>query len=97
MNSTTASPERALSGIAGLDHILQGGFPRRRLYLVRGRPGTGKTTLGLQFLLEGIARGEHVLYITLSETREELELVAGSHGWSLEECNSWTCRPSSSS
>ena len=84
MNATKTSPDRSLSGIAGLDHILHGGFPSRRLYLIRGRPGTGKTTLGLQFLLEGVAHGEEVLYITLSETREELELVAGSHGWSLE-------------
>jgi circadian clock protein KaiC len=85
MSETSAgNSERCRTGIAGLDHILAGGFPRRRLYLVRGRPGTGKTTLGLQFLLEGIASGESGLYITLSETREELELVARSHGWSLD-------------
>lgn len=76
--------DRCPTGIAGLDHILDGGFPRRRLFLVRGRPGTGKTTLGLQFLLEGLRHGESGLYITLSETREELELVAGSHGWRLD-------------
>jgi circadian clock protein KaiC len=76
--------ERCRSGISGLDHVLDGGFPRRRLFLVRGRPGTGKTTLGLQFLLEGTASDESGLYITLSETREELELVARSHGWSLD-------------
>ncbi|HET9025436.1 MAG TPA: ATPase domain-containing protein, partial [Burkholderiaceae bacterium] len=84
METNAEGLERCHCGIAGLDHILNGGFPRRRLYLVRGRPGTGKTTLGLQFLLEGIAHGESGLYITLSETREELELVAGSHGWSLD-------------
>ena len=81
---TTDTTDRCTTGIAGLDRLLGGGFPRRRLYLIRGRPGTGKTTLGLQFLLEGIARGESGLYITLSETREELEIVAASHGWTLE-------------
>ena len=72
------------SGVGGLDEILGGGFPAGRLYLVQGTPGAGKTTLGLQFLLEGAARGERGLYITLSETREELEAVASSHGWSLD-------------
>lgn len=74
----------ASSGIAGLDELLGGGFPRRRIYLVQGAPGSGKTTLGLQFLLEGKARGERGLYVTLSETREELQAVADSHGWSLD-------------
>jgi len=72
------------SGIPELDAILGGGFPSGRLFLVRGKPGTGKTTLSLQFLLEGRAQGEAGVYITLSETREELDLVAASHGWSLE-------------
>ncbi len=72
------------SGISGLDDILGGGLPAGRLYLVQGTPGAGKTTLGLQFLLEGAAKGERGLYITLSETREELEAVATSHGWSLD-------------
>ena len=84
MDTAQPGTERCSSGIAGLDRILNGGFPRRRLFLVRGRPGTGKTTLGLQFLLDGLANGESGLYITLSETREELELVAHSHGWSLD-------------
>jgi circadian clock protein KaiC len=75
--------DRCRTGISGLDHLTGGGLPRRRLYLVRGRPGTGKTTLGLQFLLEGVANGESGLYITLSETREELEVLAASHGWTL--------------
>lgn len=72
------------SGIAGLDSILGGGLPRGCFYLVQGDPGSGKTTLALQFLLEGMRRGEHVFYITLSETKQELAKVARSHGWSLE-------------
>lgn len=72
------------SGIEGLDDIFDGGFRGNRLYLIEGMPGSGKTTLALQFLLGGVARGESVLYFTLSETREELEEVAESHGWSLE-------------
>ncbi len=75
---------RLATGNAGLDNILNGGFPANRLYLVEGDPGTGKTTLALQFLLEGARRGEPVLYVTLSETKEELIAVARSHGWSLE-------------
>jgi circadian clock protein KaiC len=75
---------RTPTGIAGLDDILGGGFPRGHLYLLEGSPGTGKTTFGLQFLLEGRDRGETGLYITLSETRSELEVVAASHGWTLE-------------
>ena len=67
-----------------MDEILGGGLPRRRTYLLRGTPGVGKTTLGLQFLLEGARAGEPGLYITLSETREELAAVAASHGWTLE-------------
>lgn len=79
-----SSPEvRAATGIPGLDQVLQGGFPANRLYLVQGVPGTGKTTLAMQFLMEGVRRGEPVLYISLSETREEIEVVAASHGWDL--------------
>ena len=81
---TVPPQERASSGIAGLDDILGGGFPVHHLYLVEGEPGTGKTTLGLQFLLDGVARGEQTLYVTLSETAEDLHTVAASHGWSLE-------------
>src|ERR1051326_8335991 len=73
----------ANTGIAGLDDILCGGLPRNRLYLVQGDPGVGKTTLALQFLLEGLRLGEPGLYITLSETAEELQAVAHSHDWQL--------------
>jgi circadian clock protein KaiC len=75
------------TGVSGLDEILRGGLPRARLYLVEGEPGTGKTTLGLQFLLEGARRGEPVLYVSLSQTRAELEQIAASHGWSLAGVN----------
>jgi circadian clock protein KaiC len=74
----------ALTGIAGLDDVLAGGLTPERLYLVEGTPGTGKTTLGLGFLLEGLKSGETCLYITLSETEAELRAVAVTHGWSLE-------------
>jgi len=79
------SPQgRASTGVAGLDDVLGGGLSRNRLYLLEGTPGTGKTTLALQFLLEGARQGERGLYVTLSETEEELHDVAASHGWSLE-------------
>src|SRR6185503_5349165 len=67
----------------GLDDIVGGGLPPDRLYLVQGEPGTGKTTLALQYLLDGARRGESVLFITLSETKDELRAVAASHGWDL--------------
>jgi len=75
------STQRLRTGIPGLDDILFGGFPQGHLYLIEGDPGTGKTTLALQFLLEGIRNGERTLYVTLSESGEELEQVARSHGW----------------
>jgi circadian clock protein KaiC len=77
------SQPRVSSGIAGLDDILLGGWPAHHLYLVEGDPGTGKTTLALQFLLDGTRRGDRVLYITLSESKQELEGVAASHHWPL--------------
>ena len=73
----------ASTGIAGLDDVLRGGFTKRRLYLIEGAPGSGKTTLALHFLLAGAHAGESVLYITLSESEEELRSVADSHGWDL--------------
>ena len=79
-----ASLRRVKTGTCGLDDVLHGGLPLNHLYLVEGDPGTGKTTLGLQFLLEGVRAGEPVLYVTLSESKEELEEVARSHGWSLD-------------
>jgi circadian clock protein KaiC len=75
---------RARLGIPGLDDILGGGLPTNHLYLLDGEPGTGKTTLALQFLIEGVRNGERGLYVTLSETRAELTTVAQSHGWSLD-------------
>jgi circadian clock protein KaiC len=81
--ATTSAPALAQTGIEGLDNILGGGLRQNRLYLIEGVPGSGKTTLALQFLREGVRLGEPVLYITLSETRDELEEVAQSHGWSL--------------
>lgn len=71
------------SGIPALDEILKGGFTKDRLYLIEGSPGSGKTTLALQFLVEGAKRGEPSLYITLSETAVELRAVASAHGWDL--------------
>jgi circadian clock protein KaiC len=80
----TNSAPRAATGIEGLDDILGGGFTPHRLYLVEGMPGSGKTTLALQFLMEGVRRGEPVIYVTLSETAEEIRSVVDSHGWTLE-------------
>jgi len=74
----------ASTGITGLDDILQGGLARNRVFLLEGTPGTGKTTIALQFLLEGRRAGEKGLYITLSETADELASSAKSHGWSLD-------------
>ncbi len=75
--------ERVGTGVEGLDDILRGGLSRHRVFLLEGTPGTGKTTAAIQFLLEGAARGEKGLYITLSETIEELASSAASHGWTL--------------
>jgi circadian clock protein KaiC len=86
MNDKSAqSPDPlVVTGIAGLDDILYGGLPANRLYLVEGTPGSGKTTLALQFLRHGVAKGERCLLVTLSETKEELRASAASHGWTLD-------------
>ncbi|MGE0171368.1 MAG: ATPase domain-containing protein [Oligoflexales bacterium] len=82
MKTDSAGP--ISTGVHGLDQILMGGLPRHRLYLVEGSPGTGKTTFGLQFLMEGQRNNEVGLYVSLSETKEEIEAVAKAHGWSLD-------------
>ncbi|UHC19470.1 AAA family ATPase [Methylobacterium currus] len=84
MTTSTEPSTKALFGITGLDDILGGGLTRNRLYLLEGDPGTGKTTIALQFLLAGAEAGEVGLYITLSETKQELCDNATSHGWSLD-------------
>ncbi|WP_166254796.1 ATPase domain-containing protein [Marinobacter salicampi] len=77
-------PDAISTGVEGLDGVLNGGLTSNRLYLVEGSPGAGKTTLALQFLIEGAKHGERVLYVTLSETEAELRAVAASHDWTLE-------------
>src|SRR5580698_7136556 len=76
--------KRSRTGIPGLDDVLEGGLIPHRLYLIDGNPGAGKTTLSIQYLMEGVKSGEKCLYITLSETKEELTAGAASHGWSLD-------------
>jgi circadian clock protein KaiC len=82
-----ATKPKARTGVEGLDDILAGGLQRGRVYLIEGSPGTGKTTIATQYLLEGAVQGERGLYITLSETEEELRASAASHGWSYDEPN----------
>ncbi|GJE74264.1 ATPase domain-containing protein [Methylorubrum suomiense] len=79
-----AEGARISTGVPGLDDVLCGGLTPSRLYLLEGTPGTGKTTLALQYLREGMARGERALYVTLSETTEELRAAAATHGWALD-------------
>src|SRR4051812_1962044 len=71
------------TGVPGLDDIMGGGLTANRIYLVEGEPGAGKTTSGLQFLMEGARKGEPVLYISLAENRDELHAVAASHDWDI--------------
>src|SRR3981081_27469 len=85
MNAVEPLAGKAKTGIRGLDDILSGGFSRGHMFLVEGAPGTGKTTIALQFLMEGAQAGEKCLYITLSETERELREGAASHGWALED------------
>src|SRR5690349_13075152 len=90
VTSSTGTPrevEKQTTGIAGLDDVLGGGLPSHRLYVVEGDPGAGKTTLALQFLREGVRLGQRTLYVTLSESLDELRDVAASHGWSLDGIN----------
>ncbi|CAB3727694.1 ATPase domain-containing protein [Paraburkholderia rhynchosiae] len=82
-DAASHTPIRLRSGIDGIDNVLGGGLTPHRMYLVEGAPGTGKTTLALQFLLMGVEEGQVGLYITLSETRAELISVANSHGWDI--------------
>ncbi|MBN1237782.1 MAG: AAA family ATPase, partial [Gammaproteobacteria bacterium] len=82
--NATPSPQRISTGIPGLDQVLDGGLPEGHLYLIEGESGAGKSTVGMQFLLEGRRRGEQCLWITMSETDRELQQAAASHGWSLE-------------
>ncbi|MCA1629607.1 MAG: circadian clock protein KaiC [Acidobacteria bacterium] len=93
MRAAPRAEERMGTGVGGLDDVLGGGFPANRLYLVEGDPGTGKTTLAMQFLMEGARRGEAVLYVTLSETEEEMRAVARSHGWVLDGVNIYEMIP----
>src|SRR4051812_15019410 len=78
---------RLSTGVAGVDEGLHGGLIPGETYLLRGRPGVGKTTLALQFLLEGVRRGEPTLYVTLNESEAELRSSAASHGWDLGDLN----------
>ncbi|HYC51447.1 MAG TPA: ATPase domain-containing protein [Gemmatimonadaceae bacterium] len=82
--SSSADIPLARTGVSGLDEVLRGGLPANHLYLIDGEPGTGKTTLALQFLREGVEEGERGLYVALSESADELRTVATSHGWDLE-------------
>jgi len=84
-DTETVEEERQSTGIVGLDDILGGGLPEGHLFLIEGEPGTGKTTMALQFLLSGAKIGEKVMYITLSESKRELREVARSHRWSLDD------------
>ena len=84
MNERQTDGPLISTGIPGLDDVLSGGLDPDRLYLIEGEPGTGKTTIALQFLLEGASRGEKGLCVTLSESERELRLVARRHGWSID-------------
>jgi len=83
LSDTTVVTQKSTTGIPGLDYLLRGGLPSHRIHLVEGHPGSGKTTFGLQFLLNGVKAGESCMYITLSETANELRANAASHGWDL--------------
>lgn len=80
-----AEPKRIETGVSGLDDILGGGLPAGQMYLLEGTPGTGKTTLAMQFIMAGIRGGQNALYVTLSESKDELQSTARSHGWNPKE------------
>ncbi len=84
MSLKARPPDYISTGVAGLDDMLRGGFVRFGCYLVQGDPGSGKTTLALQFALERIRAGEKCLYFSLTESRADLESTCASHGWSLD-------------
>src|ERR1700751_4586610 len=84
MHSVTQFLPRACTGIAGLDEVMEGGLARNRLHLLEGSPGTGKTTIALQFLLAGADIGETGIYVSLAETEHELREGAQSHGWTID-------------
>ena len=92
-DSTPEAP-LARTGIGGLDDIIRGGLPGDCLYMVSGEPGSGKTTLAIQFLLEGVRAGDSCLYVTLSETKREIMKVAVSHGWDLSKIHICELMPS---
>src|SRR3954467_11105402 len=85
MDANATALPRASTGVAGLDFVLGGGFARDRLHLLEGDPGSGKTTIALQFLMAGAAAGELGIYISLAETEQELRAGVRSHGWALED------------
>ena len=84
MDATTEFLPRASTGVSGLDEVLGGGWARTRMHLLEGSPGTGKTTIALQFLLAGAKAGETGIYISLAETEQELRDGARSHGWEVD-------------
>src|SRR6185437_2366663 len=90
---TATNGNNVKTGILALDDVLGGGLIANRVYLVQGAPGCGKNTLALQYLLEGVRSGETVLYVTLSESKTELQANAASHGWSLDHVNIWELIP----
>ncbi len=92
-NEPPGITDRPATGIAGLDDVLGGGFARHRSFLLEGNPGTGKTTLAMQFLLAGAAAGERALYVTMSETESELRTSADSHGWRLDDVEIFELAP----
>ena len=93
----SAAPALVPSGTPGLDDVMRGGFTPYGLYLIEGDPGSGKTTLALQFMMEGVRRGEHCMYVTLSEDERELRAAAASHGWSLDGIDIFEILPSEDS